>query len=83
MFLLVVNVVVLCMIAVVLGLVTLLQKPKGEVMSPMAVNSNMQQLLGVSQMPSFLERLTYVVFVGMVVLTLSLTHLVSVEYADM
>ena len=71
----------LTIIAVALILIVLIQKPKGEGLTSLAEDSNMKQLVGVAQMPSLLEKITYSLLVLLFAFTLLFTYLLSITYA--
>ena len=70
----------LTIIAVGIILIVLIQKPKGEGLTSLAEGSNMKQLVGVAQMPSVLEKLTYLLLVLLFAFTFIFTALLSSHY---
>ena len=67
--------VALCVVALAMIVFVLLQKPKDDGGSTLSANSNMKQLLGVAQMPSFLEKATYYLLLTLCALTLLFNYL--------
>ncbi len=66
-------------VAVALILIVLMQKPKGDGMTALS-NTNMQQLVGVAEMPSLLEKMTYGLLGILFALTFLFTYLLSGHY---
>ena len=82
MYLLIFTGVLLFIVAVLLIAVVLIQNPKNEGGSFLAENRGMKQLVGTSNLPTFLEYLTYFLMATLIVLTVTLSALLSAEFGS-
>ncbi len=82
MYLLIFTGILLFIVALLIIAAVLIQNPKDEGGSFLAENRGMNQLIGTSNLPTFLEYLTYFLMAALVVLTIILSALLSAEFGS-
>jgi len=82
MYLLIFVGILLSITALLLIVVVLIQNPKDEGGSFLAENRGMNQIIGTSNLPTFLEYLTYFLIGALIVLTVILSALLSAQFGS-
>ena len=82
MFAIIVTGIVLGLISFLLILVVILQNPKDEGGNILASNNSMKQLVGAAEMPHLLHKVTYGLFILLVLFTLLMSYLLGIAYAQ-
>jgi len=82
MYLLIFTGILLSFVALLLIVVVLIQNPKDEGGSFLAENRGMSQIIGTSNLPTFLEYLTYFLMSVLVLLTILFSGLLSAHFGS-